>query len=136
MLTKETLEEYHKYYLDIDDPTEYTFITRYIGTLEDWDTLCTNSWLKPVITQWRRELELKIKSKALRALREVALGDTRDSFVANKYLLDNIDNFTFSSLKKGRGRPSKQEVLAEATKIALEENRLREDFKIINDNRP
>lgn len=130
-ITKDNIEEYKKIYLDIDDPLEYSFYSKYFSSLEDWETLCNTSFFKPIILQWRKELEVRLRSKALRALREVALGDTRDSFIANKYLLDNFSK----KETKGRGRPSKQEVLSEATRLASEEDRLKQDYNLITNSK-
>lgn len=124
MLNKDTYKDFHDLYIQEDDPTEYSFVKKHIGTLEEWDFLCTSTWFKPIITQWRRELDLKIKSKALRALRIVASGDTRDAFVANRYLLDG----NWKDTKSKRGRPSKQEITDEANKIASDVKRIEDDW--------
>ena len=126
-LDRDNYLQYYKLYIEEDDPTEYSFVKKHIGTLEEWDSLCLTPWFKPIISQWRKEVELKIKSKALRALRLVACGDTRDAFVANRYLLDG----NWKETKK-RGRPSKQEIEEEKNKIILEDQRLKEDWNIVN----
>lgn len=124
MLTKDSYKEYYKLYLEEDDPTEYSFLRKYIGSLEEWDTLCLTPWFRPIIGQWRKELDLKIKSKALRALRLVASGDTRDAFVANRYLLDG----NWKETKVKRGRPSKQEIQDEVNKQASDTKRIEQDW--------
>jgi hypothetical protein len=125
---KENIEELYKLYLEVDDPTEYSFVSRYIGTWNEWEELTNTIWFKPLITKWRKELETRIRSKALRALREVAKGDTRDAFIANKYLLDNF----CSTKDTKRGRPSRADINYETNRLVLEENRLTEDYKLIN----
>lgn len=124
MLSQDTFKEYYKLYSEEDDPTEYSFVRKHIGSLEEWDLLCNTPWFKPIVSQWRRELDLKIKSKALRALRSVASGDTRDAFVANRYLLDG----NWKDTKTKRGRPSKQEVLDEANRMASDTRRIEDDW--------
>lgn len=127
LLDKDTYKDFRTLYLQEDDPTEYSFVTKHIGSLEIWDVLCTTQWFKPIVAQWRRELDLKIKSKALRALRIVASGDTRDAFVANRYLLDG----NWKETKTKRGRPSKQEVLDEANRMASDIQKTEEDWNRI-----
>lgn len=124
MLSKDTVKDYYQLYSEEDDPTEYSFVKKHIGSLEQWDSICSTLWFRPIIGQWRKELDLKIKSKALRALRMVASGDTRDAFVANRYLLDG----NWKDTKTKRGRPSKQDIQDEANRLASDSRRIEEDW--------
>lgn len=127
MLSKDTYKEYYKLYIEEDDPTEFSFVKKHIGSLEEWDCICNTSWFKSIILQWRREVELKIKSKALKALRIVASGDTRDAFVANRYLLDG----NWKETKSKRGRPSKQEIQDEVNRQASDTKKIEDDWERI-----
>ncbi len=110
----------------IGDPTEYTFVTRYIGTWDIWESMYSSSNnYRVIIDAWRRELEVKIKSDAINRIIDAAKGETRDALQANKYLLDT----PWLKEESKRGRPTKQDVLSEANKIAVDEQRIAEDFK-------
>jgi hypothetical protein len=120
--------ELHKFkedYLRTNDPTEYFFVVKYIGTWDLWESMCNDINYKPIIESWRRELEAKIKSDAMSRILEAARGETRDALQANKFLLDS----PWIKEANGRGRPSKQEVASEANKIAMEEQRITQDYK-------
>jgi hypothetical protein len=92
-------------YLRTNDPTEYFFVVKYIGTWDLWESMCNDIAYKPIIESWRRELEAKIKSDAMSRILEAARGETRDALQANKFLLDS----PWIKEANGRGRPSKQE---------------------------
>lgn len=122
--------ELHKYkedYMRIGDPTEYTFVTRYIGTWDIWESMYTDDNYKIIIDAWRRELETKIKSDAINRIIDAAKGETRDALQANKFLLDT----PWLKEDTKRGRPTKQDVLSEANKIAVNDQRIAEDYKRI-----
>lgn len=112
-------------YLRISDPTEYFFVSRIGLSWSTWEDLCNDIKYKPIIELWRRELEAKIKSDAMARILDAARGETRDALQANKFLLDA----PWVKETNGRGRPSKQEIMSEANKIAVTEQRIAEDYQ-------
>lgn len=115
-------------YLAISDFTEYRFATQCLGGLEHWDKLCECTWFQPYVEQWRRELDLKIKSEALARIMIEAERDSQVKFGANKYLLEKGWEPKSPSASK-RGRPSKAEINEEAQKIVENNGRLIEDME-------
>lgn len=125
------LADYKEDYLRISDPTEYFFVSRIGLSWERWEELYNDLKYKPTIELWRRELEAKIKSDAMARILDAAKGETRDSLQANKFLLDS----PWVKETTGRGRPSRQDVLSEANKIAVSEQRIADDYKrVVEDN--
>jgi hypothetical protein len=74
-----------------------------------------------VIGQWRKELNMKLRSEALARILEAAQGETRDALSANKYIFEALGE------DKGKvGRPTKESINKEANKL-YEDNKLREE---------
>lgn len=125
-----------KLYLETEDPTEYKFACAYLDSYSHWEELCKCSWFQEYLELWRKELELKIKSKALFQIREEAENDlSKSKFTANKFLIEGgwKDKENNSSSKSRRGRPSKQEINEAAKNMAEEQNLVDEAFKrVIN----
>lgn len=114
----------YRAYMDCGDVTEYEFATQYLGGWEHWKSLSECSWMKALVAKWRDELEVSIRSKQLKNVLDAASGKSRESFQAQKYLLDSLRKETGSK----RGRPTKAEVTKAARDIADEGKRLDEDF--------
>ena len=74
-----------------------------------------------------------MKSKALVRIRAEAKAATKESFNANKYVLEKGWE-PKADQKNGRGRPSKEEIKKAANEIAATENRLTADFDRILKN--
>lgn len=78
----------YRIYMDCMDPTEYKVAVNYFANYDHWLHLCSLVWFAPLIEKWRTELELKIRSNALERIVKLSSTDTRESFQANKYLLE------------------------------------------------
>lgn len=112
-------------YLEQDDPSEYHFAVNVIGSLAQWEELCKCKWFQPLLTAWRRELDLRIKAGALVRLREEAASGSRNSFQANRYLLEK----GWESKETRRGRPSKAEIHAETVRQAQADKQIESDYE-------
>lgn len=141
--TKYTLKDYehngypslYKLYLDLEDTTEWEFANAYLDGYEHWLRLCACDWFKPYVARWRKELELKLKARQLRTIAQIANADDQgtNKYNAAKYLLDK--GYVIEPVAKTkRGRPSNQEVSEEATRLAEEDIRIKEDFKRMNED--
>jgi hypothetical protein len=86
-------------YLSFDDPTEWEFVQSVLGNWRHWQKIMGNKRLREYIDQWRMELEIKLRSQAVRNM--VKHSKNRDG--AAKWLAEG-------SWKGKRGRPSKDEV--------------------------
>ena len=102
-----------KIYVELMDPTEYTFAVEYLGGWEHWQKMCANAALGKEIDKWRDELEVKLRSQAVRSLMVTAVTEGAKGTTAAKWLADR------GWLEK-RGRPSKAE----------KEKRLKQDSHI------
>jgi len=115
----------YRLYMETMDPTEWNFANKYLESWTHWERLKECSWFKPIHERWIRELDLKIKSKALFRIMHEATTNSKESFQANKYLLEKGWEPKTTS---GRGRPSKEEVNRAAKGIAEEHRRLEQDL--------
>lgn len=121
----------YRLYMECDDPTEYSFATTYLDGWGHWERLCRTPFFEPYVERWRKELELRFRSRALQNIKGLAEGSGRDKLTANKILLDGKWGKTEA---KGRGRPSKEEIKKEASRLADAERQLEDDFNRIQVN--
>lgn len=117
----------YRLYLEMEDLLEYEFANTYLDGWSHWEMLTQCSWFKPYVTRWRKELELKIRSKALRNLREDAKSESRTANSSNRYLLERG-----WQEKATKGRPSKEDVKRAAREQADAQKTLESDFLRLN----
>lgn len=110
-------------YLEECDPKEYTFANKYLFDWDHWQRLCNNAIVGRHIEKWREELELMLVSEGVSALIDLALNEK--SYQAAKYLADRGWD------KRGRGRPSNEEVEGYMKKKAEQENIYNRDFELL-----
>lgn len=89
-------------FLAHEDPTEYDFAATYLLGWNHWKRLNANKMLTKHFDEWREELELKIRSQAVREIVDLTAGEG-GSFQAAKWLADRGWD------KRAPGRPSKAE---------------------------
>jgi hypothetical protein len=104
-----TYRSMKRIYLDMEDVTEYDFAMATLNSYKHWERLVESPIIRKHIDQWRKELNLKLKARAMKAIINAATVDEKSSFQAMKYLADN----EYLDKKTKRGRPSKEEVSAE-----------------------
>lgn len=90
-------------FLECEDPTEYVFAKTHLLGWGHWQRLNENKILRPYFDEWRVELEVALRSDAIRSIMDLTVQDTAN-FQAAKWLADGQWN------KRGAGRPSKAEV--------------------------
>ncbi len=90
-------------YLECADPTEYEFATTYLLGWKHWQRLCDNKMLRVHIDEWRDELEIKLRAKAIKYILETSSGPVAN-FQASKWVADR------GWAVRGAGRPSKADV--------------------------
>lgn len=106
-----------KLYLEAEDPTEYAFAERHLLGWQHWKRLCDNKVIAKHIEEWREELELKIRSQAIRDMQNLCASEN-GNFSAAKFLADR------GWEKRSAGRPSK----AEKERHLRIEERINEEF--------
>lgn len=94
-------------YLEIADPTEYEFATQYFLNWSQWQRITENKVLFKHIKEWRDELEVKLRSRAIKL--NIAHAES-GSYNAAKWIADR------GWATRAAGRPSKEDVERE-TKI-------------------
>jgi len=114
-------------YLESLDPTEYTFACSHLEGWSHWVELSQASWMKEIVEGWRQELEVLLRSSALRAMLAVAKNKhDNNHYHANKYLLEG--SWKPAGASK-RGRPSKDEVKQEIMRQAASKAEITDDAK-------
>lgn len=109
-------------YLSFDDPTEWDFVQTVFGNWRHWQRIINNRMLRPYIDQWREELEIKLRSQAIREM--VKQSKNKDS--AAKWIAEG-------SWKGKRGRPSKEEVERERKIAAGIDDELTEHWERVKE---
>ena len=121
----------YRLYMEMEDIAEWDFANKYLESYEHWQMICRCKWFKLHISRWRRELELKVKSRCLKKIMDEAKSDSHLSIANSKYLLEK--GWRNDENRAQRGRPSKKEIIDEATKIADIDRQITQDFeRIIN----
>lgn len=85
-------------YMELADPTEGKISTEVLTSLKLWQSLCKTPWFKPLVEEWREELERKLKAEAVAKL----VQQSSTSPAAAQFLAKG-------RWKEERGRPSKEE---------------------------
>lgn len=107
-----------KLYLKEEDPTEYVFAEKHLLGWQHWKRLCENKVIAKHIEEWREELELKIRSQAVRDMMNLCATES-GNYSAAKFLADR------GWEKRAAGRPSK----AEKEKHTRVEERIAQEFE-------
>lgn len=116
-----------KLYIAMEDVTEYDFAMASLGSYKHWERVTESPIIRPHIEQWRKELNLKLKARAMKSIIKSATEDEKLSFQAMKYLADN----EYLDKKTKRGRPSKDEVKAELRREVESSKNFRDDAERI-----
>ena len=113
-------------YLKVGDPTEYAFAMQVLGSWQHWQKLCRVKQFNKIFNEWREELEIKLRSEGLSAIRATANDDSsKGQLQAAKYLADK------GWAEKKRGAPSQAEKAAEVKKQARIISEVDDDFSRI-----
>lgn len=118
-------------YVEMGDLTEYNFANAFFYNIDHWLRLTECSWFKPYLNAWRKELELKVRSDALRAVMDEAKNEgSRNSYAANRFLLEKGWVGEDGNTNK-RGRPSKDEIKAHVVEQAEREKQIQKHWERI-----
>lgn len=105
-----SLAEWKKVYVESNDPTEYTAAMALVGDWTHWQTVRNHNKLKPIFDNWQDELQMKLKSEAIKTLINQSMqpgGTAAAKFLSDKGYLADITS------KKSVGRPKKEEPIAD-----------------------
>ena len=81
---------------------EYDFAVEHLGGWEHWEKIAKASRIAEMIKSWRNELEVKIRSNAVKSIIRTSVGDSSAGATAAKWLAEK-------GYAPTRGRPSKAE---------------------------
>lgn len=112
-------------YIEAADVSEYDFALKYFGSWKHWKMISDANWFKEYITPMREELATKLMSLSVKRIAQLAEGDTRDAFQANRYLLDK----GYIAKVGVKGRPSKEAIQREAEALFKEKDGFNDDFQ-------
>ena len=114
-----------KLYLAEEDLVEYDFASKHLLGWDHWMKLNGNRQLKRHFDKWRIELELSIRSAAIKSIIDTA-SDSDKGFQASKWLADRGWD------KRAAGRPSKEDVQRETSIMTKIQDEYAEDFERLN----
>lgn len=96
-------------YIEAEDPAEYDFANKYLLNWQHWIRIQENKLLVKHVAEWREELEMKLRS---RAVKEMAKAAQAGNYQATKWFVDK------GWETRPAGRPSKAEIAGEKAKLA------------------
>lgn len=95
-------------YLEIGDPTEYDFAVTVFGSWKHWQKLCNNRMFSDMLAEWREELEVKMRSDAIRSIVDSATSPGQGKVAAARYIAEKGWD------KRKAGRPTNEQIKREA----------------------
>lgn len=120
---REGLINFGRVYVELADPTGYAVANKLLEDYAHWEMLMKSAWFREAKEVWDRELDAKLKSEGMAAIRMFADGIEGVSpavqLQAAKYLADGAYKPKGTAAPK-RGRPSKEEVTGELKRQAAD----------------
>ncbi len=117
-------------YLSCEDPTEYTFAETYLDGWPHFKKLCACSWFMDYLKEWREELEVKLRSKSLANIHNIAKNkDSKEHYQASKFL---VDKGWEPKAKAKTGPKTREKIREEAEKISNGKVEILDDWKRLN----
>ena len=114
-------------FVEEEDPTEYSFACRYLDGWNHWKRMTSQVWFQEYLAEWREELEIRIRSKALARIKTIAESKGKESFAADK-LLSGAGWRTPAEKDTKVGRPTKEKIRHEAELLFAQSAEHDEDF--------
>lgn len=96
-------------YIEFEDPTEYEFSKAYLMGWKHWQKMLGNKLLVAHITEWREELEFKLRARGVKTM---MLSAGQGNYQASKWLVDRGWDV------RGAGRPTKAAIEGEKALVA------------------
>lgn len=96
-------------YLEIADPTEWKFANTYLDGWDHWTKMLESNWFRVHITEWRRQLEIKLKSAAVAQIIKISNDPSNKAQMTALKEITSGGWWDTGEKRKGAGRPSKAE---------------------------
>ena len=100
-------------YLSYEDITEYEFAVNCFEGWHHWLAVSQNRDVAKQLDQWREELEIKFRSKAIKSIANQALDPNKPSYQAAAFIADR------KWIQNGKGAPTKDQVEGERKRQAF-----------------
>lgn len=105
-----TIKEAHDLYMEIADPTEYEFAKALLyhpdtNFWDHWQKLLKTESFVFYLNKWRIELEVKLRSAAIKVMKNVSESEEKNSAAAAKWLAEKGWKD-----KRDAGRPTNEEI--------------------------
>jgi len=121
-----TIYSLKKIYMEEQDPEEYKVAMRIFGSWAHWKRLLDNKKIMKYIRMYREELDVSIRSNAVRSLIASATQEGVKGISAAKYIAEK------GWKKRKAGAPSREEVKHELKVQTDMDSELEEDMKRLN----
>lgn len=118
----------YRLYMETDDPTEWDFAQKYMDGWEHWEMVSGSSWFQEHITRWRKELDLRMRSRALARIKAESKTGSKEALAASRYLLEKG---WIPKDERTRGRPSKDEIKRRAEEEFKQLTKIDDDLERI-----
>jgi hypothetical protein len=109
-------------FLEAEDPIEYEFAKQYLLGWQHWQRLNKNKMLSPIFEEWREELELSIRSAAVKGLIDESVTGEKP-FQAQKWLADKGWSKNHKEAMEDRIRSEFDEDFARMDKAGIDAKR-------------
>lgn len=123
----------YRLYMETGDLTEYEFASKYLDNWDHWMLVSNSTWFQKYVRRWRTELEVKVKSEALRRLQKEAVEGGKNQYNANKFFVEK-GWIAKEAEDSRRGRPSKQEIARKAAEEVFSSKQITDDLKRLEIN--
>ena len=104
---------------------EYEFAMEQLGSWQHWEAICNSGTLRDMVQEWRDELTIKLKARAIRNLMSLSKDKGNIGLAANKYIANS------EYVEKKIGRVSKAEKERQARIAAGIRDNLQDDMERI-----
>lgn len=122
------LSEWHKVYIEMSDPTEYTTAMVLCGNWEFWNKLKESVSIGPYMKAWKDELEVKLRSEGIIALVKQAKDGNAS---AARYLADA----EFFGTKREKRTKAEKAALSASIEDKVKKDMERLGLSVVNGNK-
>ncbi len=114
-------------FVECEDPTEYSFATVYLDGWSHWKKLSTSAFFQSYVSEWREELEVRLRAKGIAGIKLAAVSNGKDALTAQKFLANG--QWKTQEEKSTVGRPTKEKITQEAEKMFKAKTEFDEDHE-------
>ena len=111
-------------YLALEDPTEFYFATLCFYNYAQWEIICDLAWAKNIVSQWRKELALKLRAQAVDEIYKMTLDSSGTKETSKLAALKWLADSGYVNKLDKRKRSTKEEKDSPDNLINLDAERL------------